>query len=293
MVQDTLEKTKKTVWPVIEKYLKDPLFPKEFQTGKKYKNELQLYWKINREYPERKGKYLRPALVLLTSEAMGGNKSFAGKVAAAMQLSEDWILIHDDIEDHSEIRRDKPCLHQIYGEELAINAGDTLNTVMWKIITDLKSEKISTEFYSILMRTLLGQGVEQIWTNRKIKTLEKKDYFFIADSKSGYYSITGPMRLGAIAAGATKDQISKITDFGLHLGRCFQLVDDILDTEQDKKEGKITLATFKGKEYAKKIAIQEKEIAKEIFEKELTFLSKEPARSKLIEITNFILERDY
>lgn len=293
MVQETLEKSKKTVWPVIEKYLKDPLFPKEFQTGKNYKKELDLYWKINREYPERKGKYLRPTLVLLTSEALGGNKVFASKVAAAMQLSEDWILVHDDIEDHSETRRNKPCLHKIYGEELAINAGDTLNTIMWKVITDLGSEKISTEFYSILMRTLLGQGVEQIWTNSKIKKMNNEDYFFIADSKSGYYSITGPMRLGAMAAGADKSQINKITEFGLHLGRCFQLVDDILDIEQDKKEGKTTLATYKGKKYTKELAIQEKNIAKEIFEKKLTFLSREPARSKLAELINFILERDY
>ena len=293
MVQDILKNTKNKVWPVIEKYLKDPSFPKEFQIGKKYNKELDLYWKINREYPERKGKYLRPALVLLTLEALGRKDTFASKVAAAMQLSEDWILIHDDIEDHSETRRNKPCLHKIYGEELAINAGDTLNTIMWKIITDLGSEEISTEFYRILMRTLLGQGVEQIWTNKNVNKMNNEDYFFIADSKSGYYSITGPMRLWAIAAGASKSQINKITEFGLHLGRCFQLVDDILDIEQDKKEGKTTLATQKGADFARKLATKEKELAKEIFNKELSFLSNEPARTKLKELTDFILERDY
>lgn len=293
MVQDTLERTKKTVWPIIDNYLKDPLYPTQFQIDKKYNRDVDYYWKINREYPERKGKYLRPTLVLLISEALGGNKNISKKVAAAMQLSEEWLLIHDDVEDNSENRRGKPTLHKIYGKELAINAGDALNTIMWKMITDLKSEKIDTEFYNILMHTILGQGVEQIWTNKKIKQMNNEDYFFIADSKSGYYSITGPMRLGAIVAGATKYQIERITEFGLHLGRCFQLVDDILDIKQDKKEGKITLAICKGEKYARKLAIEEKEISKKIFDKDLNFLLDGSAKNELVELIEFILNRTY
>ena len=105
--------------------------------------------------------------------------------------------------------------------------------------------------------------------------------------------MAGPMRLGAIVAGATRDQLNKITEFGLHLGRCFQLVDDILDLEQDKKEGKSTLANTKGVEYTKKQALKEKDIAKEIFDRDLKFLSHEPARTKLRELIEFILEREY
>lgn len=293
MVKDTLENTKKIVWPEIDKYLQDPIYPRQFEIPKKYKKNLEEYWKINREYPERKGKYLRPTLVLLISESLGGNRKLAKKVAATMQLSEEWILIHDDIEDNSEKRRGKLTLQKLYGNELSINAGDALNTIMWKAINNIGIKEITDEFYRILMHTILGQGIEQIWTNQEIKNINEERYLFIADSKSGYYSIAGPMRLGAIAAGATKIQIDKITDFGLHLGRCFQLVDDILDIQQDKKEGKVTLATYKGEEITRRLAEKEKEVAKNIFEKELTFLSKEPARTKLIELTDFILERKY
>ena len=145
----------------------------------------------------------------------------------------------------------------------------------------------------MLLRATLGQGVEQIWTNKGNKKISDGKYFFVADSKSAYYSIAGPMRLGAILAGATSDQMYKITDFGLYLGRCFQLADDILDSNQDKNEGKITLANTKGVPYARRLAHNAKTKALEIFDQKLGFLSKEPARSKLKELVNFVLERKY
>jgi geranylgeranyl pyrophosphate synthase len=152
---------------------------------------------------------------------------------------------------------------------------------------------VTEEFFKILSRTALGQGVEQIWKNDGEKIIEDDKYFFVADGKSGYYSIAGPMRLGAIVAGASDEEIEKITEFGLYLGRCFQLVDDILDIQQDKKEGKITLANTKGIDYAKKLALEAKTKAREIFDKELGFLKNEPARSELKELIDFILEREY
>ncbi len=293
VIQKTLERTRQLVWPEIKKYLRDPSYPTQFRIPDKYKKDINLYWKINRIYPERKGKYLRPTLVLLTAQALGAKRQKAFKVAAAMQLSEEWILIHDDIEDGSAVRRGKPALHKIYGHELAINAGDSLHIIMWKIINDQNSKAISEEFYKMLLRTALGQGVEQIWTNKKAKKVSQDEYFFIADSKSAYYSMAGPMRLGAILAGATHNQLNKITDFGLYLGRCFQLIDDILDIEQDGKEGKMTLANTRGVPYARKLANDAKTKALEIFDKNLGFLSKEPARSELKELINFVLERKY
>ncbi|HET7099083.1 MAG TPA: polyprenyl synthetase family protein [Patescibacteria group bacterium] len=291
MVKDTLQKTKDLVWPEIEKYLKDPAYPIQFAIPDSYKDEANLYWKINREYPERKGKYLRPTLVLLTAQAFGIQNKKVVKTAASMQVSEDWILIHDDIEDKSEIRRGKPTLQKMYGDELAINAGDSLHVIMWKMVNDVGITEINEEFYKMILRTTLGQAIEQIWTNSKVNIDDDK-YFFVADSKSAYYSIAGPMRLGAILGGANARQMDDITEFGLHLGRCFQLVDDLLDLEQDKKEGKTTLANTKGVEYTKTLAGKERNTAREIFDTKLGFLSNEPARSELKELIDFILERD-
>ena len=252
MIEDTLEKTKKLVWPEIEKYLKDPLYPRQFLVPFKFKKEVLEFWKINKIYPERMGKYLRPTLVRLVASAMGLQSKKIIKLASAIQLSEEWILIHDDIEDNSEKRRDAPTLHKLFGNELALNAGDSLHIIMWKIVSDINSQDITNEFYKILLRTTLGQGVEQIWTNLKKKVTDH-EYFFVADSKSAYYSIAGPMRLGAIISGANNKQLDKLTEFGLYLGRCFQLVDDILDLKQDKKEGKSTLVINKGVSYTKKL----------------------------------------
>ncbi|MFC1625949.1 polyprenyl synthetase family protein [Patescibacteria group bacterium] len=299
MIQNTLNKYKKLVWPEVKKYLKDPKFPSEFAIPARYAPEIDNYWNIVKDYPIRQGKYLRPTLVLLTAEAMGAKTQKAIKTAAAMQLSEEWLLIHDDIQDDSEERRGKKTLHKLHGVELAINAGDTLSTIMWKVLMDnhtilepQKTLKIMDEFYNTLLRTEHGQAVEVVWT-KKGKKIKDDDWFFIADGKTSYYSMALPLRLGALIAKANKQQINKLTKFGLHLGRCFQLVDDILDIEQDKLEGKMTIAKAKGTAYARALAESEKQKALNVFEKDLKFLSHQPARNDIKELVEFILERKY
>lgn len=299
MVKDTLDKTKKLVWPEVEKYLCDPIYPAQFTIPVNYIKDIKSYWEIVREYPERKGKYLRPTLILLTTLAMGTNIKKAIKTAAAMQLSEEWLLIHDDLQDNSEERRGGKTLHKLYGMEQAVNAGDTLATIMWKILLDnqkiLGSNKtfdIMNEFYKTLLRTEHGQAVETMWSKKR-KNISDSDWFFIADGKTSYYTMSLPIRLGAIIAGANRTQIEKLTEFSLHLGRCFQLVDDILDIKTDKKEGKLTIPIINGIPYARKLANDLKEKSKIEFEKNLAFLSLEPARTQLKELIDFVLERKY
>lgn len=299
MVEDILARTKKLVWPEIEKYLRDPSFPAEFQIPGQYQPDLAKYWKIIKEYPLRKGKYLRPTLVLLTAEAMGAKPAKAVKTAAAMQVSEDWLLIHDDIQDKSSLRRGGKTLHRMYGIELALNAGDSLQTIMWKILADNqkilgtpKILRILEEFFQTILRTEHGQAIEISWTKSK-RRFTDRDYFFVIDGKTSYYTMALPLRLGAIIAGANQSQINKLTEFGLYLGRCFQLVDDILDLKQDKKEGKPTLPGVKGVKYARKLARQCRDQAKKIFVGELGFLKSRPARKNLEDLIDFILEREY
>lgn len=237
-----LEKYKKLVWPEIRKYLKDPVFPKQFSIPKKYKSLEKFHWKLVSDYPKRKGKYLRPTLLMLVAKAMGRQEKLTVKTAAAMQTSEEWILNHDDIEDDSPLRRGKPSLHKLYGIELAINAGDALHSIMWKILIDnlklldkAKTIEIMNEFYKIIMRTTLGQTVDIKWFKENKPSISDHDWYFIADSKSSYYTITAPIRLGAIIADANEKQLDLLSTFGLQLGRSFQLIDDILDVTSDFK----------------------------------------------------------
>lgn len=338
------------VWPLIKVELKDPAYPYSFRIPGNYASERKYHWKAVADYPIRQGKYLRPTLTVLTAEAMGVNYKRALKTAAAMQMSEEWILVHDDFFDKSLKRRGEVTLPIKYGPEIAVNAGDTLHAIMWKLILSNQSSlglnttnKLVDEFHKIILRTMLGQTVEINWAEKNKANFDENDWNFIADSKSAYYSIAGPMRLGAILAGANKNQLELIAKFGLYLGRCFQLVDDLLDLTSDfggRKEwandiyeGKRTLilghlienASFRDKKkilaimsksrkqkteedvmfilermthyrsiiYAQEQAQIMKERAFKIFEKELTFLKREPARTRLIKLMEFVLERDH
>lgn len=246
---NTLSNYRNLLWPIIEKKIGEiNKFPDYCRLDKKYQKELDFHLKIVNDYPQRKGKYLRPSLLLLTAEGMGAKRDEALVTAAAMQISEDWILNHDDIEDDSESRRGKRALHKIYGNELAINGGDALHVIMWKVLFDnfsilnkKKAMKITEEFYTMLSRTILGQGIELRWTRDKRFDLNEEDNLLILESKTGYYTIAGPMRLGAIIAGASEKQLTQIYRFGVMLGRSFQIVDDILDLTSDfsgqKKKG--------------------------------------------------------
>lgn len=230
---DILSRYRNRVWKSLKPYLNTPKFPPQFSIPSKYQTDLNFHQQIIKEYPLRQGKYLRPTLLILTAQTMGIPITKTLLPAAAMQLSEEWLLAHDDIEDGSLERRGKPTLHRIYGVEQAINAGDSLQTIMWKILADNSNPKILEEFYIMLSRTTIGQTVEIKWTQENRALFTDDDWYFVADGKTSYYTIAGPMRLGATIAKATPKQLDALTNFGIYLGRCFQLVDDILDLTSD------------------------------------------------------------
>jgi len=280
---EVLAAKKKIVWQEIEKYLQNPLDLKgALKIPSKYQKEIDFHWKLVSDYPQRKGKYLRPTLLLLTTQAMGFPEEKAIKTASAMQTSEDWILAHDDFEDNSLERRGKPTLHRIYGDGLSVNAADALHIIMWRMLKDnekilgyQKTFEIMDEFYNMLSRTCLGQTVEIKWAQENKNKLDDNDVFFILDGKTVYYSIAGPMRLGAILAGATAKQLETIYEFARPLGLCFQIKDDLLDLTSDfaglKKqmgndlyEGKKTVMLL---HLFRKIKGQEKKKLAEIMEK--------------------------
>jgi geranylgeranyl diphosphate synthase, type II len=347
---EILKGYKTKVWEEVKNYLVDPEYHKLFRVSAKFDDEAKSVWEVVKDYPERQGKYLRPTLLMLTLEAMGGKSENGLKTAAAVQMSEEWLLIHDDIEDNSPKRRGEKCLHKKYGLGKALNAGDMLHMIMWRILVDNQkllgeslSFEIMKELNTVLMRTALGQGVEMDWVDSSKLSVTEDDWLFIADGKTAYYSIVAPLRLGAMIAGTNKDQLDKLTNFGLYLGRCFQLVDDLLDVTcdfdglktkgEDIKESKRTLVLghlldqAKGEDkkklllilnkpremktkaevvwimekmeelgsitYARNKAKEYKRMALDCFNKDLGFLKNEPARSNLLGLVNFVLERDH
>ncbi|MHA1169163.1 MAG: polyprenyl synthetase family protein [Candidatus Hodarchaeales archaeon] len=227
---------KHKIWPIIEEYITPMDIP---SISSLINPEMEsFFWKQIADYPKRGGKYLRSSLILMTCEALGGSLDDALLTAAAMEICQNWALIHDDIEDKSSKRRGKPTLHIRYSIDHAINAGDALHIMMWRMLSlnskHLDAEKCNTiwnEFYEMLIRTVVGQTADI--TLRDSLDISLEDVFYIIDGKTGYYTVAGPMRLGAVIAGydpqKNPELFKNINEFGLNLGRSFQIVDDLLD----------------------------------------------------------------
>ncbi|MHA2175018.1 MAG: polyprenyl synthetase family protein [Candidatus Hodarchaeales archaeon] len=239
-VLKALKNCKQDVWPIIEEYISPkPLPSLSSLTKPKVEEE---FWHQVADYPLRGGKYIRSSLIILACEALGGSRDDALFTAAAMELCQTWALIHDDIEDDSKKRRGKPALHYIYPVAQAINAGDGLHIMMWGLLArnlerlspDLCT-RVWKEFYNMLLRTVVGQSADLAF--RDSLDLTDDDVYYIMDGKTGYYTIGGPIRLGAIIAGydPIRDPalFEQINDFSINLGRAFQIIDDLLDLTTD------------------------------------------------------------
>lgn len=230
-----LEQIKPQVWQKIQEYLPDKDPHKHYQ--------------IVREYPARQGKYFRPGLVLLACEMYGGKTEKALLTASAMQTSEDWLLIHDDIMDQSLERRSthtehRPSLHQIYGPEMALNAGDVLHVLMWKMLGDnitllgqQTGLKIFHKMAEILQTTLEGQFLEQEWTNSNQIDIPEEAYMQMIQRKTCCYTTVGPIQLGALCAGMDADEIhARIEEWAIPFGKAFQIWDDVMNLKQSGME---------------------------------------------------------
>ena len=206
----------------------------------RYKSLFDEHWEVITDYPSRRGKYLRPALVMLMAEAMSGSSDKAVYTATAMQMSEDWILIHDDWEDGSLERRGKPALHRLVSSEISVNAGDTLHECMHRVLSEnyrlldvALARRVQHEFFLMLGRTTFGQYAEIKWTQDNKQDMTDDDVLFTVSGKTVYYTVAGPLRLGAILAGANDEQLQRIYEFSYPLGLCFQIRDDVLDLTGD------------------------------------------------------------
>lgn len=219
------------------------------------------------DYPGRQGKYIRPGLLLLMTDILGGSIEDSMDVAAAMQLSEDWILIHDDIQDGGLTRRDGPTLHTMEDSsiEIALNAGDALHMIQWQALLESRNTlgperalALFDEMSNFLLVTAEGQYLEMKWAQDNL-FVGVDDYYKMVDRKTGSYTIGGPMRLGAICAGADTSIMDDLDTLAVPLGRAFQIHDDWLDiysehldkdTCGDLIEGKRTLLIHRAYEQA-------------------------------------------
>ena len=202
--------------------------------------EINDFYRLIRDYPERGGKGLRGQLILLSTALHGADWQVALEVAAALELFQNWVLVHDDIEDDSEERRGQPALHLQVGMPLALNVGDALHVYMWQLLHAQshlpRYQEILQTFAWMIQRTAEGQHLDLSWVSKGRFDVSEAEYFEMVTHKTAYYTVVAPLQLGAFCAGVTPDE--RMIEAGKALGVAFQIRDDVLNLMPDISYGK-------------------------------------------------------
>ena len=221
------------------------------------------------------GKRIRPILAMAAAEAVGGAADGVDEAACALELIHTYSLIHDDLPalDNDDLRRGQPTNHKVFGDAMAILAGDALLTLAFQVLARVRH--IPAEHKVRLIDELaaasgtvggmIGGQVFDIEGEGKPPTAPLLDS--IHRAKTGAL-LCASVRLGAIYAGAAEERLSELSRYGTHIGLAFQIVDDILDVTQtpeqlgktpgkDLAQGKVTFPAVYGLETSREMAEQE------------------------------------
>jgi geranylgeranyl diphosphate synthase, type II len=187
------------------------------------------------------GKRIRPVLCLAACEAVGGKSPAAMPLACAVECIHTYSLIHDDLPcmDDDDFRRGKPTNHRVFGEGIAVLAGDALLTEAFALVAKAKPPKRYSvralvkelSFAAGSLRLIAGQ-VEDLENENRQVSLDKVKRTHLNKTAA---LITASIRLGAMAGNAAPAQLKRLTRYGQDLGLAFQVIDDILDATSTKE----------------------------------------------------------
>jgi len=254
------------------------------------------------------GKRLRPILVIAGAEAGGGLAQDVLPAACAMELIHTYSLIHDDLPamDDDDYRRGRPTSHKVFGEAMAILAGDALLTLAFRLLAENFAESQRQAVAPARLRQILAEIAEAAGTFGMIggqvvdiqsegKSVSAETLEYIHTHKTAAL-IRASLRSGAILTGAPENVLEAISQAGAHLGLAFQIVDDILDVEgsleqlgktagSDRRKKKVTYPEHFGLEVSRSRAKSLVEEAKSA----LAPLGS--AATPIMALADFILER--
>ena len=250
------------------------------------------------------GKRLRPILCMAAAEACGGEASNAIPASCAVECIHTYSLIHDDLPcmDNDDFRRGKPTSHKVFGEGVAVLAGDALLTIAFEILAHAegsaryKMPALIKELSSASGSHWLigGQVADLEGEGEKINGPQLK---FIHQAKTAAL-LTASIRLGAMSANATEAKLENLTAFGQNLGLAFQVIDDILDVTQTSEK----LGKSAGKDVASQKATypaifgldKSRKEANRLTEAALAALEPFGAKAAILRsIADYLLQRDY
>ncbi len=246
-INSYLQEKKKLIDSVLEKYVPREFKKKDLENllGKeKYSFDIISSNKTISEpvwdFLDRGGKRWRPALFLLLTEALGGDINKVMDFVILIELIHNGTIIIDDIEDDSSIRRGKPCLHRIYGEDISINVGNALYFIPLKVIVnsdfDISIKEKAFEIYSREMINLhFGQSMDIFWHKGKRKEITEKQYLQMVSFKTGTLARLAA-RLAALLSGKDENTQEILGKMAETIGIGFQIQDDILDITSKERE---------------------------------------------------------
>ncbi len=198
------------------------------------------------DYPSRGGKGFRPSLCIATCRAYGGTLEQAINPAITLELLHNAFLIHDDIEDESFFRRNKPAMHRYTSPSIAVNVGDAMHVLglypLFKckgIVGPALTEKLFLEVRHMVTESVEGQAMELGWRQDNVCDLTDNDYLRMILKKTCWYTCMHPIRIGAIIGSNGKVNPDVFNRLGYFMGTAFQIQDDILNlVAEEEKYGK-------------------------------------------------------
>lgn len=239
---------------------------------KKPSNCPQILWESMKYSLFAGGKRLRPVLCLASAEAVGLSEKAALRIACALELIHTYSLIHDDLPalDNDDYRRGRMTNHKVYGEAMAILAGDGLLTLAFQWLSEPSvypakyRKNVAQVVYELAWHAgypgMVGGQVDDVISEKKKPSLSK--VLSIHRRKTGALLLSST-QLPAILAGASSAKVKALTEYGRSAGLAFQIVDDILNETGDSKKlgksagsdrerGKMTYPSAIGLERSKK-----------------------------------------
>ncbi|MCX5850155.1 MAG: polyprenyl synthetase family protein [Deltaproteobacteria bacterium] len=189
------------------------------------------------------GKRIRPILCLAAAEAVGGDLAPAMPIACALELIHTYSLIHDDLPsmDDDDFRRGQPTCHKVFGENIAILAGDALLTEAFVLLSRAEKVRLSAERrLAVVQEIANAAGICGMVGGQALDVLSEKSepnentLREIHRRKTGAI-IVAAVKSGAIIFNAGKDKIQALAEYGINVGLAFQIADDILNVEGDRE----------------------------------------------------------
>ena len=192
------------------------------------------------------GKRVRPILALASYAACGGDPVDILPQASALELIHTYSLIHDDLPamDNDDLRRGKPTNHKVFGEAMAILAGDALLTEAFSMMTSIQSSTRRIQDSSVLevirrvsiasgVHGMVGGQAQDILSENGVPDVETLEFIHLHKTAA---LIKASVIIGPVLAGSERSILEALSDYGGHIGLVFQIIDDILDVEGSTEE---------------------------------------------------------